>query len=413
MFLKILFLQNFRSYSKSEFNFNKKTTLIVGPNTSGKSNIIESIYLLSTGKSFRAGKDFEMIRFGEEMGRVKAQIQNSKFKIQNCEGEEPFSSFPGEKTSNTLEDLEVVLTTGLVSGIATPLKKYLLNGVSKRRVNFASNLKTVLFSPQNLDIIIGSPSLRRNFLDEVLEQADQEYRLAIINYFKALRQRNALLEKAKDTGYKNEKLFEYWDDFLIKNGEVITKKREQLIEFINKEEKEIFNFQAIYDHSIISKERLLQYKDAELWSGVTLVGPHRDDINIRIDANMPGCHAEFISASKKYGSGILKQVQDNKVQVKDINNKIDIKYFGSRGQQRLAILQLKMLQILYIEKASNDRPLLLLDDIFSELDEGHINLVLKMIQGQQTIITTTHKDFIPENLLKDVHVVELRNNGRI
>ncbi len=357
MFLKNLKLTNFRNYNKIEIKFNPKTTIIIGPNTFGKTNLLESIYLLSTGKSFRAEKDIQMISFGENIARVTGEVGDTK--------------------------LEVVLSNGLTKNNGF-LKKLLVNGIPKRRVDFAANLTTVLFSPEDLDIIVDSPSLRRRFLDNVLEQVDKEYRLSLISFTKALRQRNALLEKAREThsmcsgqaGRRNEKQFEYWDNILIENGNKITEKRQNFIEFVNKEEREIFDFVMYYDKSIISKERLLQYKEAELASGITLVGPHRDDFS-------------------------LSMFDDEK------RTTHDIKLFGSRGQQRLAILQLKLLELLYIEKNLGYRPVLLLDDIFSELDEEHINLVLEIIDKQQTIITTTHKEFIPKNILAKIQVLKL------
>lgn len=147
-----------------------------------------------------------------------------------------------------------------------------------------------------------------------------------------------------------------------------------MIENINNFSKDIFDFVAFYDKSTITQERLLKYKDAELASGVTLVGPHRDDI----------------------GFSMLLG-----------NSTHDIKSFGSRGQQRLTILQLKLIELSFIEEKMNIRPILVLDDIFSELDEGHIKLVLEMIGGGQTFITTTHKEFIDKKLIKDFEVVEL------
>ncbi len=386
MFLKNLFLQNFRTYSKSDFSFNKDVVFIVGPNTSGKTNFLEAVNLLSTGKSFKAQNDSEVISFGKEVGRVKGEITDSSLRSSFQFGSSSNASAPAvasgdlgarpakqglvktspnEKSPRDL--LEVVLS-------ATS-KKYLVNGVSKRRVDFAGRLLTVLFSPADLDLIIGSPSLRRNFLDSVLEQVDREYRLAVISYSKALRQRNALLQKVQETGVRNEKQFEYWDEVLIKNGQMIIQKRGEFIEFVNKEEKEIFDFKIYYDKSLISKERLLQYKSAEIGAGVTLVGPHRDDFLIKM-------------ADK------------------------DIKSFGSRGQQRLVVLQLKLIQLLFIRESSGEEPILLLDDIFSELDEGHINLVLQMIGKQQTIVTTTHKEFISEEIQKNAGVIEL-GNGKV
>lgn len=352
MTLKKIFLQNFRSYHKHEFDF-EETTLIVGPNTSGKTNLIESVFLLSSGKSFRTDKDVQMLKFGEDFGRVKGWVAP-------------------EINAGETEELEVIVTNGLING-KSQYKKFLVNGVSKRRVDFAGKLLSVIFSPQDLDIIIDSPGLRRNFLDEVLEQVDRGYRQALISYVKAIRQRNALLERTRETGERFDKQFEYWDNLVIENGKYITQKREEFIDFVNTEKKDIFDFEIAYDKSIISRERLDQYSREEVLSGVTLVGPHRDDFSVL----MP-------------------------TQAKTAR---DIKFFGSRGQQRLAILQLKNFQLKYIEKFLGQRPVLILDDIFSELDEGHIGLVFDEIGRQQTIITTTHMEFIPKKLLKKMKII--------
>ncbi|PIR79896.1 MAG: hypothetical protein COU25_03135 [Candidatus Levybacteria bacterium CG10_big_fil_rev_8_21_14_0_10_35_13] len=356
--LKSISLQNFRNYKKSTFEFSPNTTLIIGPNTIGKSNILEAVFLISTGKSFRTDKDYQMLEFGKEVGRVTALADEVK--------------------------LEVVITSGNVAGIKSQYKKFLVNGVAKRRVDFAGNLISVLFSPSDLDIIVDSPSLRRRFLDNVLEQTDREYRVANIAYVKAIRQRNALLELARE-GRKalpaarlpdgqGRQEFEYWDNLVIENGQVITQKRQDFIDFVNKGPKDILEFMLIYDKSVISRQRLDQYKSEEIASAVTLVGPHRDDFSVLMT---------------------------------DKKDTHDVKYFGSRGQQRLAILQLKSCEILFIEEKTGQKPLLLLDDIFSELDSGHINLVLEKAGDQQTILTTTHKEFVPKNLLKKMEVIEL------
>ncbi len=343
--LKSISLQHFRSYEKAEFSF-EQTNLVVGPNTSGKTNLIESIYLLSSGKSFRTDKDFQMINFKSDFARIKGEIED--------------------------EELEVLLTNGQVNG-KSQYKKFLVNGVPKRRVDFSGKLLSVIFSPSDLDIIIDSPHLRRNFLDEVLEQVDREYRLADLSYVKAIRQRNALLEITRETGVRNQKQFEYWDNLVIENGQKITQKRQEFIDYLNLETKDIFNFQVHYDKSLISRERLDQYREEEVMSGVTLVGPHRDDFSVLMLNGGKIAH--------------------------------DIKHYGSRGQQRLAILQLKKLQLLYVEKFLGKRPILILDDIFSELDEGHIKHIFDQIGKQQTIITTTHKEFIPPKLLKKMKII--------
>jgi DNA replication and repair protein RecF len=169
----------------------------------------------------------------------------------------------------------------------------------------------------------------------------------------------------------------YWDDLLITAGNTITQKREDLITYINDQKKALFSCSLAYDKSVISAERLSQYADAELGAGVTLVGPHRDDVQILME-----------SLGRK--------------------EPIAIKSYGSRGQQRLAVLQLKLLQLVYMREHLAEQPVLLLDDIFSELDDMHINHILEMIHGQQTIITTTHKEFIKEVAMGKM--IELENN---
>lgn len=353
MYLNQISLQNFRSYTKSRFVFNSQTTFILGPNTSGKSNLMEAIYLLASGKSFRAEKDANMVAFGKEIGRVSGSAE------QNSE----------------VVKLEVMVTTGMVAGIRTQFKKFMINGVAKRRSDFVGMLPAVIFCPSDLDIIILSPSFRREFLDSVLEQVDREYRSAKSEYDKGIRQRNALLQVVKESGRRNSKHFEYWDELVIRTGQEITKKREEFIAFINSSQKDILDIQLIYDKSVISKERLAQYEREEGFSGVTLVGPHRDDFIVNM---------------------LVKK------------ERVDIRNFGSRGQQRLAVVQLKLLQIQYIEKLLGLRPILLLDDIFSELDDDHINLVTQMITYQQTIISTTHKEFIGRSHVKDSSMIELK-----
>ncbi|MBI2031684.1 MAG: DNA replication and repair protein RecF [Candidatus Levybacteria bacterium] len=358
MFLKSLRLTNFRNYAKSEFEFNSDTILIVGPNTSGKTNFAEGIFFLSVGRSFRAEKDGESVSFGKEVAHITGTVVFSKEgKIED-----------GTK-------LEVAIQKGDEDGTAR--KKYKVNGVAKRRLDFAGNLVSVLFLPEHLDIIIDSPSLRRNFLDNVLEQVDRDYRAATISFTKGLRQRNALLDHARESGIRNEKQFEYWDNLLIESGSIITQKREEFITFINDSRKDIFDFAVFYDKSVISKARLLQYKEAEASSGVTLVGPHRDDVSFHMYNNTR-------------------------------RTTHDIKQFGSRGQQRLTILQLKLIELTFIESTIGQRPILVLDDIFSELDQDHIKLVLEEIHGQQTILTATHKEFFDSQFLKKAGVIELK-----
>lgn len=353
MILSSLYLQCFRSYTQRKFDFSPTTTIIIGPNTAGKTNLGEAVALLSSGKSFKGATDESLIHFGKDIGRIKALVLDVHT----------------EKTT-----LEVVLVSSQYNGGRFG-RKFLVNDVAKSRKNFVTHLPLVLFRPEELDIVIAGPSLRRNFLDDVLEQVDSAYATHMLSYTRALKQRNALLRRVKETGQKSNEQFSYWDNLLITHGQYIAQSRAQFLQWVGEQQKDVIDFTVVYDDSKISRERLDKYQDAEIGAGVTLVGPHRDDFLVFLDAidSMPR----------------------------------DAKIYGSRGQQRLVVLQLKLLQIAYIAEKLGQKPLLFLDDIFSELDSGHIALVLQKINGIQTIMTTTHKEFIPQDLLKKYSVIEL------
>lgn len=349
MLLKTLQLQHFRSYPSKTVTFSPDTTVIVGPNTAGKTNTIEAIYLLTTGKSFRAEKDTEMISYGQDIGRVKAVVDDVQ--------------------------LEVLLATGQYAK-GSMMKRFLVNGVAKRRTEFCDHLQSILFSPVDLEIVLEAPGTRRRFLDDVLEQVSTEYRVALAEYTKGIRRRNALLSLVQETGRKDKGQFVYWDELVIRYGSILTRYRETFIDYINTSQKDVFDLVVTYDNSVISEERLAKYEQAEIASGVTLVGPHRDNFFVYMNGQ-------------------------------DGEKTAEVRLYGSRGQQRLAVLQLKLLQLSYIENALGRRPLLLLDDIFSELDDGHIRLVSDMVKLQQTIVTTTHKEFAAHGFPDGASVIEL------
>ncbi len=349
MTLTKLSLLNFRNYKKNQFNFSPSLTLIIGPNASGKTNLLEAIYLLATGKSFRAEKDREMIHYGEEMARIKSKVEINVY--EECE-------------------LEIVVTTGEVQGRQAPLKKYLVNGVSKRSLDFAGNLRAVLFWPQDIELITGSPGKRRRYLDGVLLQIDREYHRSLGSYERGLRSRNRILERLQEREANRQELL-FWDQLLIRNGTYITTKREEFIAFINQQKKDIDGqrLEIVYDHSIISQARLAQYEKEEIAAGATLVGPHRDDFVVTLKGDK----------RERRGSA---------------ENGRDLHVFGSRGEQRLAVLWLKMTELTFIEEKTGEKPILLLDDIFSELDPEHRKMVMDVVGKQQTIVTTTDKHFI-------------------
>ncbi len=334
-----VFLQYFRSYEQLHVPLKEEKTVVVGANASGKTSFIEAVSLCLTGKSFRANKAQEMIMFDHDMARVQIELVDNE-----------------EKTR-----IEVVITDGQTTG-GRAQKKIFINGIARSRGALVGLAPVILFRPEEMDIISDGPSLRRSFLDDTLEQVSREYVRAKREYEKALRQRNALLHLAKETGIRKVDEFNYWDDILIHAGQVITHSRREFLHAINSLTPELFAIRVAYDPSEISRERLDQYANEEVAAGVTLVGPQRDDFTI------------FMGTQEVHSA--------------------NMQLFASRGQQRLAILQLKLFQKQYIEDKIGKKALVLLDDIFSELDSSHISLVMEKLQQAQLILTTTHEEFV-------------------
>jgi len=343
-------LTNFRNFKKKTIDFSQEVTVIVGPNASGKTNILESLFLLSSGKSFKAQIEEEMIDYNNDLARITGKVSS----MQNVE-------------SSTLE---AILTRGTEDW---PRKKLLINGVPKRLIDFAGNFKTVLFGPWDMDLVTGPPPLRRKFLDTVLSQVDREYRRAILSYEKGLRQRNRLLFRIREEGLSRGQLL-FWNQLLMKNGDYISAKREELINVINfKGDLNNTKFEITYDRSSISEGRLKQYAEEEIAAATTLVGPHRDDFLFRIQVNK-------------------KETRD-------------LAIYGSRGEQRIGILWLKLRELAFVEETTNEKPTLLLDDILSELDHQHRKIVVELAKGQQTVITTADEHFIKG--FKNVNLIKL------
>jgi DNA replication and repair protein RecF len=229
----------------------------------------------------------------------------------------------------------------------------------------------VLFRPENIEIVLGRPSVRRDYLDSVLEQVDREYARINLSYRKGLRQRNKLLSKIRDSNARANQLY-FWNNLLVKNGEYLTKKREDFLDFLNnKSENLFFEYQA----DRITAAGLEELIEKEIEAGRTLIGPHRDDFLVR---------------------SINNGDQDR-----------DLAMYGSRGEQRMAVLFLKILELEFIDQQTGERPVLLLDDIFSELDQEHRNRIFEVIGQQQTILTTTEEDLIDEKFFGNMKIVNI------
>lgn len=360
MILQSLRVSNFRNYTDRFFTISPALTIIIGPNTAGKTSFLEALMVLSLGKSFRAGREEEMIKINQQVGRVTIVLGNLL-----------------SENKNDKDTIESVLTTGFVQGKSVPRKKFLINGISKRLSSIVGNLPTVLFWPEDLELIVGNPSGRRRYLDGVLLQSDALYRRAHSSYDKALRIRNKLLRLIKENIAIKKDEMDYWEEQLITHGSYIHQQRKNFLQSINryKMSNDTVNFHAIYDHSIISRERLNSYAIPERSSGMTLVGPHRDDIILY--------------------KGLVRNENEN------------LRKYGSRGEQRLGVLWMKLAELTYISKSIENQPLLLLDDILSELDSNHQRLVIDMIQRQQSIITTTDQALIPKKVLAKATIIQL------
>lgn len=352
--LKSLLLENFRNYNKYSLDFDK-TTILVGLNGVGKTNIVEVIYLLATGRSWRTVRDSEVILWGEKLARITAELRESEVK-----------------------KLEMVLQ--FVTPEYPKLKMVKINGVKNKLSDLLGKLTVVLFSPEEIQIIDGSPALRRKVLDIMLCQVDHKYTLALLELAKIIRGRNKLLYYIKIGRSKPDELI-FWDEKLVDLGSLIIKKRLKAVEYINQNISKIYKTISGETEELTIKyiqqvdvekfaETLVAMREREIEATSTLFGPHRDDL-------------AFLLESK------------------------NIRTFGSRGEYRSAVLALKIAELDFLEKESGQKPVLLLDDIFSELDVTRRFHLAKIVGNQQTIITTTDLDHIDKTLREKAKIVEL------
>jgi DNA replication and repair protein RecF len=344
MYISKILLQNFRSYDKKLVEFDKKANLVLGKNGSGKTNLLEAIYFLSSGKSFRSSSSSQLIKWDEKICSVRA-------KINDKDGENEIEVQLWREDSGSLK------------------RRFLIDKVVKTRAKYWGKMKVVIFEPEDIRLITGSPGRRRDFLDSIFANTEWRYASALSQYHKALRHRNELLDIIASGKAKKAELF-YWDQSLIKNAEIIQNFRFEWVKsannfFVNHADKEINKLFIKYQTSTITLEKLEKLYFIELAAGHSKCGPHLDDFGIDF--------ADFATEDK------------------------NLAFWGSRGQQRLAVLALRLAQINYLEEKYQEEPILLLDDIFSELDENHRQIVIEICRKYQTIFTSAEKS-IEEHL---------------
>ena len=335
MWIKKIKIKNFRNYESEEINLEKNINIFYGQNAQGKTNIIESIFLCSLGKSFRTKKDKEMIKLNEQNALVEVEYEKSdrdgKIKIEI-----------GNK------------------------KNIYLNGIKIKKLSeLLGNLNIVIFTPDDINILKGGPQNRRRFLDIMISQLRPNYMHILNLYIKTMEQRNNYLRQIKEE-HKDENLLEIWDEKLAEYAIKIYEYRKEFIEKIIKKldiiHKNITNgeeqIELEYVTECDSKEKYLKLlkerRKLDIIKGFTTKGVHRDDFMIYI-------------------------------------NKKDIKIFGSQGQNRTAMLSLKLAELQVIYDEIGEYPILLLDDFMSELDRTRRKNFLENIEGTQVIITGTEK----------------------
>lgn len=320
-------------------NFDEKINIIYGDNAQGKTNILESMYVCATSKSHRGSKDREIIRFDNDESHIKVNVKKNDMNYR----------------------IDMHLKKNKPKGIA-------VNGIPiKRAVELFGILNIVFFSPEDLNIIKNGPSERRRFIDMELSQLDKIYLDCLINYNKVVNQRNSLLKEYAFSGREDIiSSLDIWDMQLVKYGNDVIKSREKFVKEINDLVKSIHTklsgdreqLEIIYEPCVKEQDfesELVQVRDRDLKFKCTNIGPHKDDMCFLI-------------------------------------NGMDVRKYGSQGQQRTAALSLKLAEIELVKQIIHDTPVLFLDDVLSELDSRRQNFLLDSIGNIQTMITCTGLD---------------------
>ncbi len=337
MFVKEIKLKNFRNYQDLNIELNPKINIFTGLNAQGKTNLLESIFITSIGKSFRSKSDKDTIKFGEEFAYIKLDVSNEK----------------------VTDKIEMRIDKN-------GKKSILINGISIKKHSELMGISLIVsFSPDDLAILKNSPAERRRFIDVELCQLSNVYYYNLKQYNTILKQRNMLLKSLKHDPKQRDSLF-VWDMQLVEYGCKVIDARESFIKEIaimaKGIHKDITNgredLQVLYKPNVTKDnflEKLEKSIDRDIFTGSTSVGVHKDDINFFI-------------------------------------NGIDVRLFGSQGQQRTTALCLKLAEIELIKESKNREPILLLDDVLSELDKERQGFLIDKIDDIQVILTCTGVD---------------------
>lgn len=392
MRLKRLTLTNFRNYARLELAWERPLTVLQGENAQGKSNLLEAIYLLATSRSPRAGADREIISWlaAEELqlyARIDADVERA----------------------DRAERIEITIlkNNGGANGSAVR-KQIRINGVNRRAIDLLGHFNVVLFVPQDVDLVAGSPSLRRRYLDITLCQINPKYCRSLSEYNQVIVQRSHLLRRLRDRAGDPDQL-RYWDETLMERGAEIMAWRRRAIQILDELAGAIHSDLAGGRESLhLRYQPSLPLPDAQP-SLVTELAVSDEEIS--------GIRAEFARKLPQIrrqeilqGACLAGPHRDN---FRFIVNEWDLQTYGSRGQQRTAALSLKLAETRLMHAVTGEHPVLLLDDVLSELDAPRRQYLLQAVSGaEQAVITTTDFHLFPESFLSDAAQLQV-TEGRI
>ena len=375
MIIKSLELVDFRNYENLKIDFSSGTNILYGDNAQGKTNILEAIFVSATTKSHKGSKDKEIIRFGKEEAHVRTILEkdNAEYRV------------------------DMHLRSSKSKGIAIDGQKL------KRASDLIGRLNIVFFSPEDLSIIKNGPSERRRFMDMELCQLDQIYLNSLSKYNKLVLERNKVLKDLFEHP-ENSVLLDVQDKQLCEYGSVIIKTREKFIKDLNEIIRPIHEkltggkeiLSIYYEPNVSADEfenKLKAARQKDTYAKQTTVGPHKDDFSFIVQKRNISASVDNQITEKNDDANI----SENSDRDESLSNGIDIRKYGSQGQQRTASLSLKLSEIEIVKKAKKENPVLLLDDVLSELDSNRQNYLLNTIGDIQTIITCTGLDEFVNN----------------
>jgi len=368
VYLKKLELKNYRNYSHVDLNFSKDTILILGDNGQGKTNLLESIYYISTGRSHRTYSQNELINWDSDYSILRALVGSEEEDIG----------------SDNLIELELRDDNNI---------KIKVNRVyCRKKSEFVSILPSVIFSPDDLRIVKANPSNRRNFLDSILDKIYDDFFSLRLKYQKILTQRNSLIKSIGSTAnVKNNPTLETWNDNIVKSGIKIIEKRILLMEELRKKFIEYMNY--FFTSTLVSIFYIFSW-DRENLSVGNLTENMQEELVKGLEREFRLQLEKNLSKDLSYKTTTIGPHRDDFVIL--IGGK-DIRAFGSQGQQRTASISLKLGELAALKEKLRRDPILLLDDVLSELDMERKKILVKIINNKfQTFITTTNISYLNE-----------------